>query len=218
MSNLIEQLGWMEAHQWLRNALILLDDNVYRIDGVQENGNVFCLRVLEDGDEQPTDNMFPASRFKDWSVLAFPSLGYRNVGDGHKVLASVQRPNTVHRGLQARDLRWQFSGVSHWMSNIGQDRLIGRYMDEQVPARMALAYSVFKPTYIPFTDGIKDMLEGRRMQFAINHELAVAPIRTSGFASILYRDREIGHVLESGKVDVAAEAMMIWKDAVGEQQ
>lgn len=216
MANLIEDLGLREAQQWLNGVCISLDDRVLSIGDIYEDHTIIASEIHADGKTRTA--RVSGNRLKDWSALSFPPLGYRNFGNDHQILICISRPNTVHRGIQRRDLRAIISGASYALREIMYDPLVDGLREGDGNSMNRMVYELFKPTFIPFKQGLADLLSGRRVQFAINADIAVAPVRTSGFVSVLYRDREIGHITEAGKVEIADTARIIWNDAVGDNQ
>lgn len=208
--DLFQQLGHGYSNEMLMGAPFLYKGEAYLLGEVTEGKTISAFRLVGDDPASVVAKAtkLPAEFFTGWKSFAFPTLGYRSVRNG-QVLAYLSRNNSVRRGLNPRDIRVEYHDVSHTCSAAYGFNL-GSY--NQNNAKAAL---VMKPQYTGFNEGIARILQGEIPSFALSADFAVAPHEDVPYLEILFRQRRVGLIDETGKVNIdGVHILTSWNNVV----
>lgn len=196
--NLIDQLGPQYVNEWFVGALFKVDDTVHMLDRVRD-GLVYTWTLKPDSTVWNTDRTtLPFDNFTSFEDFAYPRLGYRNfdmpLGNGKEVntVRFAQSQRSVHRGLRRDSLDWFDYPLANGV--MPSAYLQGRDVKE--------VQALFFPKFIPYTEGIKKLMRGEVIAFAISEDLAVGLSSTSASAAadIHFRQKVVGNVDSDGKI------------------
>jgi hypothetical protein len=208
-NNLIDELSPAYCNDMLRGAMFLMDKTPHQFQQVDEGQSnvVACRRFSDNPDRVTTKNVpVPKEFFKGWSALEFPILGYRMAANG-QILAYVTRENSVRRGLHPEDARVDLHDVSYECG-----RQFGLGLDHYTHGNGKIPL-ILCPTYLPFGEGLAKILAGEIPAFALSADFAVAPNPKVPFLEVLYRQRRIGTIDETGKTEITTTNILpSWKN------
>lgn len=190
--SLINSLGGSYMNEWFIGALLMQDGKLHMIDRVRDD-SIRTFSLTKDGTrwEHDTLGVDVLGGFED---LAWPKLGYRNIkvpNLGYNTVRFAQSQRSVHRGLRRDSIEWTDYPV--------QGGLIAQYDNTR---DVSEAKCLFWPEFIPYTVGIKQIMNGEALAFAVNEDLAVGLSSTSAsaIADIHFRQKVVGRVEEDGKI------------------
>lgn len=195
--SLVNELGASYVNEWFCGALIhRKEDGLVHMISRVGNNNTIRTHTLSPTSPRWQDGTLDASVLKSFSDLSYPRLGYRNftaTANGREVntVRYTQAERSVHRGLRRDNLGWE-----DYPAAVGLPLGFGMYWDiKEVKA-------IFWPTWIKYTDGIKGILSGDILSFAVNEDLAVGISTTSGDAQadIYFRRKLVGRVEKDGRI------------------
>lgn len=197
--SIINELGTGYANDFFIGAMFVKGNNLYQFARARSSSlEVFHI----DLNQPPRDwslTSIPVDAINSFADIAWPRLGYRNLltHNGNNFFAWVSAARTVHRGLRLENLSWQVPTAAEAINlNLGSTRVYNGYTK---------AYEIFKPTFYGYREGIKNMMEGKWLGFAINEDVAIV-LSVSGdasaFADILYRNKVVGYVTKDGIIEV----------------
>lgn len=196
MANLIEKYGY----DWFRNkfssSYFMYKGIPAQILEVNEDEVLAQLAPRINGEVKRIVTEVEADYFPDSTLFAVPELGYRHAQDG-RYLTYVSRNNgSYHRGLSPGNTRL----------NDSEHTIILRDNGIPVPplSNHEKCNLIMEPTFIPFSRGIKLMLEGKIMSFAASPTIAVVPNYEDDGLLIRMCSKDIGTVSPEGEVTFTA--------------
>lgn len=206
--NLIERMGADYCTQRMNGTLFNYKDKTYEF--VEAHGeNVACV-MYSGTPEKPVSKSvnLPFSVFDNWKAIRWPVLGYRQAAAG-QVLMQVGRRGSVQRGLHSGSLTTSFHPMTYAAANtFGLDL---HYFQQGA----ALYLMTMQPSFTKFAEGMEQVLKGDIPGFAVSADFAVAPSEDVEFLEILFRNRRIGTVSETGAVKITAEGILpSWNNAI----
>lgn len=198
--NLVEQFGYSYFSNRFAGAFFLTEDKTPAI--VRSAGRSYVDVALCKGTaEAPSieDSRVSNEFFTDMAQFDIPNMGWRAAGRG-RFLAYIERnPHGYRRGTTRDGLDIGTSPITSALMDSGTLD-IQNYTREAAVARMVLL-----PQFTPFTQGIKDIIEGRIISFAVSHHMAVYAQDDQSMA-IMFGKRKVGSVDYSGKVVFTVES------------
>lgn len=150
----------------------------------------------------------PFSFFKDASVFNVPELGWRCTDKGKNLFLLSRNNSSYVRGLSSRNIIVTDSTVTTTLRRRG---LIDPRPD------YVLRNSIFNPEFIPFNKGIKMMLSGSILSFAVNNDVAVVPGTRKNTLLVKFLTKDIGLVSAGGKLSTTPETREYMENIVCKQ-
>lgn len=195
MSNLVTALGRPYMNDWFDRACFAYNGKLYRWGSIEDNRGITCFRY-----DMPEGNAvrvkIPFDEVKGFSFFKFPPLGYRNFASGERsMVAETTSSRSARRGLSRQCVQAMPLPVFSLVTELAA-----------IPAMMTEAQFmdvIFFPKYIPFHEGIKEVLEGKSAGFAVSAHIAVVidiEARRDPHIIILYRGKRAGFVSSTGEV------------------
>lgn len=136
----------------------------------------------------------PADFFSSMEVFAVPELGWRMAAKG-KYLARFERNNrSYHRGVAFSNLIRSHHDMTLWAADEGIISL------EHYTRHANTVKLVMEPEYMPLSEGIKEMAQGKLLSFAVSANLAVVPDLDDKFA-LLFGYNKVGTITPEGEID-----------------
>lgn len=199
--SLVKELGVRYIREFFSGALFEMDGNICYLRDVVDNMAHVQIIDRESATPKWKEHTFAASKLVDFSTFRYPKLGYRQFKQGKlgNVVVNLTATRNVQRGLKLELLTARNLPIFDIMEATGQ---IEGYESVNNARR---AKEIFEPTFTPFYEGIKSLLEGDSAGFAVSEDLAVAlSIETSadrGF-DVYFRGRVVGNVDQDGRVNI----------------
>lgn len=204
--DLVEQLGEQYVSEFFRGALIRRGRILYLIKQAQAGVLVTNYLNLDDEEADWGRKNLPTSTLENFTSLAWPKLGYRNlrnnlVGNAVCFFGSTR---SVLRGLREEHLTKEVLPIFDTM---------GTAVMSKAPCSSSAfrLRQLFNPKWIPFKEGINKIKAGEIVAFALNEDMAVSLSVQDGpdrFCDILYKQKVVGQVSESGEILIANQVMM----------
>lgn len=199
MTPFVTELGTGYMNEMLSGAPFLYEGDAYLFSEIMDKSKAMAFKLGPTAEQcQAEATVVPVDIFDGWKAFSFPTLGYRS-SDRGQVLTYLTRTNSTRRGLNPRDMQMVFHDVSYQCSRMYGTNL-NHYNTTNVRAFMAM-----KPEYTKFMVGMEKILKGEIASFALSAEFAVAPSDNVPFLEILFRQRRIGTIDESGNVSIDVE-------------
>lgn len=183
----IQGLGLDYFHLQYINSYFTMDGDVYRIRDTDGARHVTCHK-WEGTTGHLTIERVPIDVFTGFSMFRIPRLGYRMDNRGNLVWMDSIR--TTQRGMRMDKLA--FSVVPSIRDMI-RDAYANLHQD---PLR------VYFPKFDKFSDGLKNVMQGKVTGFALDHDSAVVvdAHKENAPMSILYRQRQVGEISDEGEI------------------
>jgi hypothetical protein len=195
MPNLISTVGRDFFNRRFQGSFFL--DSKKRpsiVDGIEGSEIVYTALGGSIKRLTATTQRLPFDFFKGLEAFSVPTLGWRAANGGRDLSFFSRNNKSYHRGLSTANLIIERSKMTKWLQNTGNYSITG----EQSHRACMLA---LKPEFIPFTEGISKMREGKLLSFAASPSIAVMPDEDDKF-SIYFRQNKAGEVLPDGTVVV----------------
>lgn len=199
---LVQELGARYIREFFNNAFFLMDGNIHQLRDADEN-NIYTLFVPLDspniGREPWKESKFPSIRLQDFSNFQYPKLGYRQLQQGpvKNCVVAVSTARSALRGLREESIKYEYLPVYNALGPYDQDS----FHEVNRARRMK---EIFKPTFTPFTSGLRKVLDGDWPGFAVNEDLAVGLCVSSdaGGFDVFFRGRIVGNITQDGTVNI----------------
>lgn len=187
MSNLVDELTADYFNSRFRHSMFLDSENrASMVLGTSGRHSVLYNCVSTNGvEEKATTRSF----FKDMTVFSTPTLGWRSVDNGKRLVHFTRNNGSYHRGTCRRNLQV----YEHPLSNTIRRHEVG---DTSIQD-MELARMVLKPEYKPFREGVQQLLNGDVFSFAVSPHIAVIA-NSEGGGDVLFSTRIVGTVNGEG--------------------
>lgn len=209
--SLVQQLGVAYCNELMAGAHIMHDGAPHQVCGFDEEPGTVTLQRVDIHGRYGERILVPQAVLGTWDAFRFPTLGYREYMDGALLMYLVRRPS-VRRGLHLADLRHNLHDASSHLHHILRDsndsysKWRGKWGYSPVEYTQGTAgkmWHCFMPTFTPLSKGLPLVLGGERPAFAMSAEFAVGPDpRKDSGLEILYRQRPIGSISDSGKISL----------------
>jgi hypothetical protein len=204
MSNLVDTLTPTYFREFFRGSLFTYDNKVCMVNTINNGGMVEVHWIpLNDKVEREQWQVMsiPSDTFQSFSALAWPKLGYRNlhVDMLGNCVTFVGTARSVMRGLREETMTF---------TDLPVVQCTGYSATESTPASWN-GYrfkQIFKPKWIAFSEGIKQIRAGEWACFAMNEDIAIglSVDQAQGrFCDIYFREKVVGWISDDGRVEIA---------------
>lgn len=187
---LIDEVGVDYFNDMCRDALLLKDDEVYRVLAAGRGGTVDVIRYSPDGEQ--TRQSIEKEFFTGWKVFSHPILGYRRFGD--QLIGHAQRRQSTRRGLRPESINITLSPCSTLLANMNA---------YPVPSANDKAVAAMKPQFDDFDRDLPRMLSGELMGLVLSDNIIIEPdvagAKATGY-SVFMRQHVIGKMDAKGAV------------------
>lgn len=198
--NLIKNLGSAYVSDSFAGAIFMMEGLVYKFDSATDD-QVYAQRLI--GDRVGTV-IIPASKLKDFTAFAHPKLGYRSIDyNGTTALLNLVGLRSGRRGFRMDTIQPNTLPVYEALEEYPAQA----YEELDYIERVKL---VFTPEFSSVKMGIKDLLDGRQLGVALNHDTAiVTDVSADGKYpwAIYYREVKVGGIDENGAIVVAEKTI-----------
>lgn len=200
-ANLLQEFGADYVNQMCVGAWVRVGDKVHYLRRASEAGySTNSLDLTKNTDAMDVD-MLPADGIKSLADFQYPKLGYREVEYGDKVRQVVQlhTRRSAMRGLRSDYLLANLLPIY----NAVHPDMYSAWDDMNMARRVR---AVFTPKFTGFAKGVRSLLAGESLGFAVNEDIAVTAAFASGAdraADVLFRGKVVGKVHEDGRIDLA---------------
>lgn len=200
-----EQLGVQYINEWFAGALFMHENKLHRLRGIERMESGTAVRThsisLTAGSPRWAGDSVPLSALVDFSTFKYPKLGYRQFRQGRigNIVVQMTSVRAAQRGLRIENMTVTslpaYRAVEIPVSGEGYAAI----NDARV------AKEIFNPTFTPFSVGLRQLLEGEALAFAVNGDLAVGAAcvndGSQGF-NVYFRGRVVGTVDERGNLSI----------------
>jgi hypothetical protein len=150
------------------------------------------------GREPWKDGKYPHDLLKDFSSFQYPKLGYRQLQQS-KVKNAVVAASTARsalRGLRQESIRYDPLPVYNALAMVGDN-----FSEANAARRLK---EIFQPTFTPFTQGLKKLMDGDWPAFAVNEDLAIGLCVSNDRDGwdIYFRGRVVGNITPDGVMNI----------------
>jgi hypothetical protein len=188
--------------EFFNNAFFLLDGYIHQLRDTDETV-LYTLSVPIDspniGKEVWKENKLQGTVLRDFSAFQYPKLGYRQLQQGRtkNCVAAVSTIRSALRGLREDSISYAYLPVYNALGPFDPNGF-----DEANKARRLK--EIFKPTFTPFSVGLKKLMDEEWPGFAVNEDLAVGICVSSdaGGWDIFFRGRLVGNVSSDGAINI----------------
>lgn len=195
--NLVESLGRDYVNQMCVGAIFQVEPKSVHVLRGAGADHLTTKKIVLDSKAPWRDATLPLDALKSFADLAYPKLNYRQVESPYGLIVTdVSMRRSASRGLRTENLRAQnlpvYSRILrrepegwHALNVVGQIRMI------------------YSPQWTPFSVGIKMLLEGDTLAFAVSEDIAVVSSCSGDkdkMADILFRGKKAGDIGEDGTV------------------
>ena len=203
MTNLVEALTPNYFREFLRGSLFAHDNKVCLFSTVSGNLVEVNYITLDDSKERESwkSLVIPADTFKSFCDIAWPKLGYRNLDNEAlgNCVTFVGTARSTMRGLRDETLTF---------NDIPVIQCTGYSSVDHMPAGWnGYRYKqIFKPTWIGFSEGMKQIRNGEWSCFAMNEDVAIGlsvDQAQDRFCDIYFREKVVGWIGDDGRVEIA---------------
>lgn len=192
MSNLIDKLGYDFFSSSFRSCMFMYKDEVHQFVLMNE-ASVGTHRFNEET-QKIEPSRVPFSFFTDFSVFRIPPLGYRNARLDNNALF-LESARSTNRGFRSNLVTFRQTVAS----------------DNQEFNRDSLDFGriCFKPNFTPYHVGVRKILEGDSLAFALNKDAAVA-VDLEGISPmvLLFREKQAGTIDLNGRLELTNKILM----------
>ena len=210
MGTLAEDLGANYINDFFRNAVFTHEGSIYLLNYVNYDminvselkGSKMCDRV-----DMVSTNL-PLDVLKSFTTFSWPKLGYRNslVSDQNVLICTyLQSLRSTRRGLSAELLQ----------ANSPTPVLVWTMASDVTtpPTKEAWLYNVYHPHFFRYSEAVKMLASDEAIAVAINEDVCLTHSITgdaphSARFDILFRDRVVGYVLNSGEITFRNKGMV----------
>lgn len=201
-TSLVQELGARYMREFFCNAFFQADGHIHQLRDVGDTV-LYTLSIPLDspniGKEIWKENKLPHTVLRDFTSFQYPKLGYRQIQQGRtkNCVAAISTTRSALRGLREDSISYIYLPVYTALGPFDPDA----FHEVNRARRMK---EIFKPTFTPFTVGIKKLMDGEWPGFAVNEDLAVGICVSSdkGGWDIFFRGRIVGNVSSDGTVNI----------------
>jgi hypothetical protein len=204
--SLVADLGARYVRDFFNHAMFDCGDGkIHRLRAVDDNHLTVDSITLSDKTPKWERGYVKSSVLEDFASFKYPKLGYRQFQQGRlgNIVVMVGTVRSTQRGLKEDHLRYEQLPV-YAAVDFG-------YFDGYNKVNDARrAKELFRPTFTPFSQGIKHLLDGDWIGFAVSEDLAVALSISQShdrFADVFYRGRIVGNVDANGQVNLVNKVL-----------
>lgn len=200
MPNLVEDLGARYIRDFFNNAVFQMDGKVMKLRDVINNDVHVHEFKLDAKTPKWAAGIIQVDRLVDFTTFKWPKLGYRQVmqGDIGNIVVNVSSIRNGARGLRTDYIHYESLPVYQAVD-------VGIFDGWAQVNEARRVKEIFAPTFTSFSSGIKQLLAGECLAFAVSEDLAVGlSINQSADrgADIYFRGRVVGNVDENGNVTI----------------
>lgn len=198
--HLNEELGSRYVQEFYTRAFFEHGGKLHMVRAVESSSIHVDSMELDSEDNDWERTLLPADVLKDFSSFAYPTLGYREYeGPYGKYVTFVSTKRSAHRGLRDDHLFAAHLPIYNAMPHGG----MSDYFWDMNRSRRLRA--LFRPSFTPFKQGIKLLLEGETAAFAVNEQLAVGISTQSADRAfdIYFRQRPVGWIGHDGNLSLS---------------
>lgn len=205
MPNLNESLGLDYIRQMCVGAIFQIDNEVHMLRDVDENTYHTKSIDLATNRLRWKSTKLPFDKLTSMANFSYPKLGYRMLHspDQGPIVFTLTNRRSAHRGLRIEQLAVEYLNV---YPNVLPEffeawHIIGSEQKIQ---------TIFRPEFYSFAEGIKKLLNGEAIAFAVNEDIAVTLAFSDNqgkAADILFKGKVVGSVAEDGTIALSNKIM-----------
>lgn len=201
MGNLDESLGRDYVRQMCVGAIIPIgSDEVHLLRDVEEDG--YRTKVLHLAATKPRwkSAKLPFDKLTSLADFSYPKLGYRvlsSPGQGPVVVSLATRRSAM-RGLRLEQIGVEYLPVYYTLVPQFYEAWHEIREEQQIEA-------IFRPKFHGLAEGVKSMLNGDALAFAVSEDIAVMLAHnadTNRIADIFFKNKIVGSVDVDGTVSL----------------
>lgn len=202
MGNLKESLGTEYIQQMCVGAIFEVDGTaVHMLRGVQEDS--YATKALDLTAEHPRwkSTRLPFDKLTSLASFSYPKLGYRMMEspDQGPIVVSLTNRRSAYRGLRLEQLMVEYMPV--YLTLVPQFYEAWHTVGSEVKIK-----TIFRPSFWSFAEGIKQLMTGDALAFAVSEDIAVSmahDMDRNKLANIYFKDKIVGSVSTDGTIALA---------------
>lgn len=192
---LIDDLGENYVREWCTGAFFQTEPgSVYLLRNVYEDF-LDTKQIVLNSEGTWKSARLPLDTLTSLANFEYPKLGYRQLEGKHgPIVHSVSNRRSARRGLRLENISAEPIPVYYAINPMMYDPW--HEMDTVNKVRM-----IYSPTFTSFAEGVKMLLDGSTLAFAVSEDIAVTMSYADSpdvIAHILFRDKKVGEVTKDG--------------------